>query len=94
MREREEHTESLSSTPPLTTSLPLRETTLTFIFKTKSESDPLHEMVQTTNPFDLWMNFFKNQDPGAVTQLRKWENSYERSQRWVGNENIQILQSN
>jgi len=47
------HTESLSSRPPLMTSLPLRETTVTFILKIK-ERDPVHQKKKKkANPVNL-----------------------------------------
>jgi hypothetical protein len=51
---KKERTELLSSRPPLTTSLPLRETTETFIFEhqRERERDPLHQMAEATKAFD------------------------------------------
>jgi hypothetical protein len=47
LRKLKRHTEALSSIPPLTISLPLLETTVTFIFKTKTH--PLHQTVSATH---------------------------------------------
>lgn len=55
------HTESLSSRPPLMTSLPLRETTVTFILKIKLERPSSPKEKKKGKPCEFERILFKIQ---------------------------------